>query len=114
MLYLYDDEPAWLIYSLWQGYAEVGKDYSNEAVISLRSMFGSCVKEGTRDGFHTSGHADVDTLRQVCLTLAPRLGVIPIHKESATRFPKITGCRVFTETCRAITLKEKNLTLLLQ
>lgn len=114
MLHLYDDEPAWLIYSLWQGYAEVGKDYSNEAVISLRSMFGSCVKEGTCDGFHTSGHADIDTLRQVCTTLAPRLGIIPIHKESTTRFPEIKGCRIFTETCQTISLKEENLTILLQ
>lgn len=97
MLKVYTDEPAWLIYSMWRGYAETGKSYSNDEIISIRSLFGNKIQDGTRDGFHTSGHADVETLRQVCSLLNPRLGVIPTHKEKDTYFEQIPGIRIFTE-----------------
>lgn len=90
MLRIYHEEPSWLIYSMWGGYAEQGKRYSNENIIAIRSLFGDRIADGTKDGFHTSGHADVTTLRKVCQMVSPRLGVIPIHKEADSDAERIT------------------------
>lgn len=101
LLCKYADDPAWLIYSLWRGYAEHGKPYSNERIRELRELFGDRIADGTRDGFHTSGHADVATLRKVCEIVNPRIGVIPIHKERNTSYREILhtdAWHIFTES----------------
>lgn len=100
MMDLYNDEQPWLIYSMWSGYAEKGKEYSNENVAIIRSYFENRIFDGAKDGFHTSGHADVETLQAVCKEVNPRVGVIPIHKAEKTRFeslPKVKGFKFFTE-----------------
>lgn len=84
MMNVYDEEAAWLVYSMWSGYAEKGKDYSLDGVAEMRSLFNGHIADGTKDGFHTSGHADVDTLAKVCATVNPRIGIIPIHKDKET------------------------------
>lgn len=35
------------------------------------------IYDGSREGFHTSGHADVNTLEDVCALVNPSIGVIP-------------------------------------
>jgi ribonuclease J len=51
-------------------------------------------------GFHTSGHADIDTLYEVCKAVKPSIGVIPIHKDAGMLYVsdnyKVFNERVFT------------------
>lgn len=116
LLCKYADDPAWLIYSLWRGYAEHGKPYSNERIRELRELFGDRIADGTCDGFHTSGHADVATLRKVCEIVNPRIGVIPIHKERNTSYREILhtdAWRVLTEPKTLIEHPKGNVVVLL-
>lgn len=96
----YGLEEPWLIYSMWNGYAEEGKEYSNADVIGIRNLFKDRIFDGTHAGFHTSGHADVETLEEVCATVNPRIGVIPIHKDASTLYDmdKVKGYKIFTES----------------
>lgn len=96
----YGLEEPWLIYSMWNGYAEEGKEYSNADVIGIRNLFGDRIFDGTYAGFHTGGHADVETLEEVCATVNPRIGVIPIHKDACTHYDmdKVKGYKIFTES----------------
>lgn len=84
MKQVYDDEPAYLIYSMWQGYHNGKKENRIPAIIEIRTLFGTRIFDGTEDGFHTSGHADVQTLRHLCQLVHPRMGVVFIHKEAQT------------------------------
>ncbi len=100
MLDVYNDENAWLIYSMWGGYAEENKNYTIENVINICSLFASHIFDGTQDGVHTSGHADVQTLANVCNTVNPRIGVIPIHKDENTDYeslPDLSKYKIFHE-----------------
>lgn len=81
MKLIFPKQPPCLIYSMWQGYAEEGKSYSNTKIIELRKLFEGNILDGVKDGVHTSGHADVETLAEVCRITNPRLGIIPIHKD---------------------------------
>lgn len=98
MLECYKDEEAWLIYSMWNGYAKKGKEYTNENILNIRDLFGDRIYDGTYDGFHTSGHADIETLEEVCTLVKPTIGVIPIHKEENTQYnmDRIKKYKIFT------------------
>ena len=100
MLECYKDEEAWLIYSMWNGYAEKGKEYTNENILNIRALFGDRIYDGTYDGFHTSGHADIETLEEVCTLVKPTIGVIPIHKEENTQYnmDRVKEYKIFTES----------------
>ena len=100
MIDVYNDENAWLIYSMWNGYAEEGKEYTNEKIISIRSLFEDRIYDGSHDGFHTSGHADVETLQDVCTYVNPTIGVIPIHKDENTMYDmnKVRGYKIFEQS----------------
>ena len=91
----YPDEPAWLIYSMWKGYAEENKPYTNHQIQAIRNYFEDRIMDGTKDGFHTSGHADVNTIKDVCEIVSPRLGIIPIHKEENTYLESILGLETY-------------------
>lgn len=95
MLSVYNEEDPWLIYSMWRGYAETGKTYSDQKIHEIRSIFYDRIKDGTKDGFHTSGHADIETLIGVCATVKPRVGIIPIHKEETSHFEDLPGLQDF-------------------
>lgn len=100
LMSIYNDQPAWLIYSMWNGYAEIGKNYSSKDIQDIRSLFPGRIADGTKDGFHTSGHADIDTLEKVCQTVNPTIGIIPIHKEKSSHFedlPLVKDYRIFTD-----------------
>ena len=62
MLEVYSDEPATLIYSMWQGYYNGSAEQVNPDIVRIRQLFGNRIKDGVSDGFHTSGHADVERL----------------------------------------------------
>ena len=89
MLEVYSDEPATLIYSMWQGYYKGSAEQVNPDIVRIRQLFGDRIKDGVSDGFHTSGHADVETLQMVCRILKPRLGIIPIHKDASVTYRKL-------------------------
>jgi ribonuclease J len=59
-----------LIYSMWEGYKE--QPATQQFIDWLKS------KHFTIYDIHTSGHADIETLRELADTLAPR-SIIPIH-----------------------------------
>ena len=95
MLEQYNDEPAYLIYSLWQGYYNGTEKQINPKVVELRSLFPNRILDGVYDGFHTSGHADVGTLEEVCRILSPRLGIIPIHKNALSTYKSLEIAKEF-------------------
>lgn len=100
MLDVYNDEDAWLIYSMWNGYAEEDKEYTNDKILNIRNLFGKHIYDGSREGFHTSGHADVNTLEDVCALVNPSIGVIPIHKDENTQYDmqKVKGYKIFQKS----------------
>lgn len=105
MLDVYNDEAQYLIYSMWGGYAEENKDYTNENILAIRNLFEGRIFDGTKDGVHTSGHADVHTLVEVCKAVNPRIGVIPIHKDRHSEYeslPNISKYKIFHEGDTAI------------
>ncbi|MCD8202427.1 MAG: hypothetical protein LUD48_02150, partial [Prevotella sp.] len=75
------------IYSMWEGYMKPG-DNINERYVKLQnrfSQFGAKVAH-----LHTSGHATMDVLRQVCEKVNPTTAIIPIHREKGNDF-NLTG-----------------------
>ncbi|TGX83904.1 MBL fold metallo-hydrolase [Palleniella muris] len=100
MMDIYNDEKSWLIYSMWGGYTEDNRDYANKNIITIRNFFEGRVFDGTKNGVHTSGHADVHTLAEVCNVVNPRIGVIPIHKDKYSEYeslPDISKYKIFHE-----------------
>ena len=96
MLQVFNDEDPWLIYSMWSGYAEKGGKNAIENVLSIRKLFENRILDGVKHGFHTSGHADVETLYEVCKAVRPSIGVIPIHKDTGMQYVS-DNYRVFNE-----------------
>ena len=96
MMQVFTDEAPWLIYSMWNGYAEENGKNTLENVVAIRRLFGNRIFDGVKDGFHTSGHADIQTLQEVCKTVNPTIGVIPIHKDADTQYQS-DGFRIFKE-----------------
>ena len=79
---VYTDEEPVLIYSMWNGYWKGTEEQQIPSVLEIRSMF----KEKNIFNIHTSGHADADTLADVCMTVNPRVAIIPIHKDKQTDY----------------------------
>lgn len=92
--YCKEEEP-WLIYSMWNGYAEEGKPYTIPKIIELRKLFGNRILDGTKAGFHTSGHADKETIQEVIDFVKPRLGIIPIHKDKNSDFKDLPAANQY-------------------
>ena len=69
-------------------------------MINIRNLFKERLFDGTKDYVHTSGHADIQTLADVCKTVNPHIGVIPIHKEENTAYeslPNLSEYKIFHE-----------------
>lgn len=74
-----------LIYSMWTGYLTGSQEQRNPDVeYIVNTLFG-----GEHIYLHTSGHADVDTIRQVCEMTNPRIGIISIHHDPSTRLSDV-------------------------
>lgn len=71
-----------LIYSMWDGYIN-RDDTKKEDYIQLQKRFANVVS------LHTSGHATIDVLRNICELTNPQLAILPIHKEKETDFSSI-------------------------
>lgn len=79
MLKHYPD--AELVYSMWRGYYAGNDKQIIPDVVDIVNSF-----NGRIHYLHTSGHADVETLQEVCKATRPRLGIIPIHKDPTSHF----------------------------
>ena len=96
MVQVFTHESPWLLYSMWNGYAEKNGKNSLENILAIRRLFGTRILDGVKDGFHTSGHADVRTLQEICEAVCPSIGVIPIHKDAEAQYDS-RDFRVFEE-----------------
>ena len=73
------EEKPILIYSMWDGYIN-RMDTQKEDYIQLQKRFADVIT------LHTSGHATIDVLRNICEYTNPRLAILPIHKERERDF----------------------------
>ena len=65
-----------LIYSMWKGYIKKDTPTYNPEIQNLIDMFGDRF-----DYLHTSGHATMETIREVCEIINPTTAIIPIHRD---------------------------------
>ena len=76
---------AAFIYSMWEG-------YKNEE--RTAAIFDKIKEQGaTMYDIHTSGHADIPTLKKLAIALKPRI-ITPLHTAAPERFVKIFGTNV--------------------
>lgn len=74
-----------LIYSMWEGYKE--QTTTHQFIDWLKS------RNFTIHDIHTSGHADIDTLKEFADTLAPK-SIIPIHTFSKKDYKNIFSQKI--------------------
>lgn len=85
-----------LIYSMWTGYLTGTPEQRNPDIQHIvNDIFG-----GKYIYLHTSGHADVDTIRKVCEITKPRIGIISIHHDPYSHLSDIlkNGTRIIDES----------------
>lgn len=82
------------LYSMWDGYLDKRRSAYNEALDDFLKPF-------SLTHLHTSGHADVDTLRLVFETVKPKCGVIPMHTEDPEGFEEM-----FKDVVRVVRLRD--------
>jgi len=71
-----------IYYSLWKGYLDNKKPAFKKSLYDFFEPYKFEYK-------HTSGHADVDTLKAVFETVNPKCGIIPIHTEAPDKFKEL-------------------------
>jgi len=71
-----------VIYSMWNGYLDCKKTAFNESLYNF-------LKPYEIEYMHTSGHADLETLKTVFETVKPKGGIIPIHTEAPEKFQEL-------------------------
>lgn len=76
------------IYSMWNGYVDEGNT-KNAEYVKLQNRFTGTDFPSKVLRLHTSGHATIKTLREICELTHPRLAIIPIHREEKTDFRSI-------------------------
>jgi ribonuclease J len=74
-------DQAKIYYSMWKGYL----DPSPSNPPSYKEIY-DFIKPFKYEYKHTSGHADVETLRAVFDIVKPKRGIIPIHTEAPEKF----------------------------
>lgn len=76
-------EETLLIFSMWKEYIN---PHSKHAIKRYKDFV---EKFPTIKELHTSGHASVDCLTDVCNLVNPKLGIIPIHSEQSSNYQKL-------------------------
>ena len=71
-----------IYYSMFKGYIDESSTAHNPSFISFIEPFKYEYK-------HTSGHADIQTLRTLFETVKPKCGIIPIHTEAPEKFKEL-------------------------
>ena len=85
-----------LIYSMWDGYLKDKPELINQDIRHIvNDIFG-----GQYEYLHTSGHADIDTIRKVCDITKPRIGIISIHHDPTSHLSDSlkNGMRIIDES----------------
>jgi ribonuclease J len=67
---------------MWNGYLDSKKTAFNESLYNF-------LKPYEIEYMHTSGHADLETLKTVFETVKPRGGIIPIHTDAPEKFQEL-------------------------
>jgi len=75
-----------IIYSMWEGYLDEGKPYSDSEKISFLNK--AKANGSILIPLHTSGHAYEETILKICGTLKPDV-IFPIHSERPDRFEEL-------------------------
>jgi ribonuclease J len=70
-----------IYYSMWKGYMENKNPAFNEKTADFFKPYKNKI-----EFMHTSGHADIETLKNVFDTVNEKCGVIPIHTEAPEKF----------------------------
>jgi ribonuclease J len=71
-----------LIYSKWEGYK---KDIKTERFLDFFKSHNLEIKS-----FHTSGHADIQTIKDFVKDLTPKT-IIPVHTETPEKYRELFG-----------------------
>ncbi len=71
-----------VFYSMWNGYLDCKKTAFNESLYNFLKLY-------EIEYMHTSGHADLETLKKVFETVKPKGGIIPIHTEAPEKFQEL-------------------------
>ena len=69
-------------FSMWNGYLDHNNPAFNESLFNF-------LKPYEIEYMHTSGHADLKTLKTVFETVKPKGGIIPIHTEAPEKFEEL-------------------------
>lgn len=77
-------EETKIYYSMWNGYLDSNKSAFNPYLYNFLKPYEINI-------MHTSGHADVETLRELFETVKPKGGIIPIHTEDPEKFEELFG-----------------------
>lgn len=91
-------EQPFFVYSMWEGYMSDPETLKKEYV-ALENRFDK------HEYLHTSGHATMEILREVCRLTNPRSAIVPIHREGTSDFAASIGIairhqeKVVTENC---------------
>ena len=75
-----------IIYSMWEGYLEDGKPYTDE--VKKRFLDQAQANGSKIVNKHTSGHADEDAIIRLCEIVRPEI-IFPIHSEKPDRFEEL-------------------------
>lgn len=84
-------EETAFVYSMYKGYVEKGMNgFSQESYDFIQPLVGNstpCLDSNSHyDYNHTSGHASMQSLREICELIAPKTAIIPIHKEANSNY----------------------------
>lgn len=71
-----------IYYSMWNGYLDSKKAAFNKSLYYFLEPY-------SLEHKHTSGHADIETLKKVFETVNPKHGIIPIHTEEPEKFQEL-------------------------
>ena len=71
-----------IYYSLWKGYLDKDNLAFNQSMHDFLAPY-------TIDYIHTSGHADITTLKKIFDVINPKQGIIPIHTEAPEKFKSL-------------------------
>lgn len=77
-------EETKIYYSMWNGYLDSGRSAFNPDLYDFLKPYEINI-------MHTSGHADVETLKELFETVKPKGGIIPIHTEDPEKFEELFG-----------------------
>ena len=75
-------EETKIYYSMWNGYLDSGRSAFNPDLYDFLKPYEINI-------MHTSGHADVETLKELFETVKPKGGIIPIHTEDPEKFEEL-------------------------